>query len=109
MGYQTCFRLNTIPNVTDELIDSMNQYFGAHFYDDDLLWGDSCSWYAHERDMLDFSKQHPYFVFVLDGNGEDAGDLWRKFFRDGKMYEWRPMIERPAFDQKLLKAPRRIW
>ena len=63
-------------------------------------------WYNHEEEMAAFSKRFPGVVFTLNGEGEEQGDRWTKYFKDGlvqveKMQEWTA----PKFDAKKLKKP----
>jgi len=46
---------------------------------------DSCNWYDHEEDMLKISARFPEVEWVLDGEGEESGDIWRKTFKNGAM------------------------
>lgn len=45
---------------------------------------DSCKWYEHEDDMIKLSKAIPYALFELNGEGEESGDIWKKYFLNGK-------------------------
>jgi len=65
--------------------------------------GDACRWYRHEDDMRKFSKKYSSFLFVLDGEGENSGDVWRKYFLDGKCQEARAVVQFAAFDRDKLK------
>ena len=47
--------------------------------------GFNAKWYDHEEDMKAISARFPTAVFVLDGFGEEHGDIWRKYFCNGKM------------------------
>lgn len=63
-----------------------------------------CKWYDHERDMRTFSGMYSHVLFTLDGEGEENGDVWRKYFRAGKMQEERlAKWEPPPFDPAKLK------
>ena len=47
---------------------------------------DKVKWYEHEQDMIEVSKKFPEIEFILEGDGEEGGDLWRKYFRGGTVY-----------------------
>jgi len=49
-----------------------------------LFDGEPCKWYDCEDDMLIYSTDHPDTVFALKGEGEDPGDIWIRYFKDGK-------------------------
>ena len=44
---------------------------------------DSVKWYDHSGDMIMISEIFPEMTFMLDGSGEDFGDLWHEYFKNG--------------------------
>lgn len=64
---------------------------------------DSCKWYEHEEDMIKLSQKHPAILFKLHGAGEETGDIWDKWFLNGKKQICKATIVIPDFDAKLLK------
>lgn len=48
--------------------------------------------------MMHLSIKHPTVKFVLEGVGEDQGDVWRKIFLGGKMKYLEPEIVWPDED-----------
>jgi hypothetical protein len=100
MGYHTRYEIEITPDSTDirEAIE----------YDDDLAYAigsgsDDCKWYDHESDMRTFSQRFPDVLFTLIGEGEEAGDLWRKYFRNGKMQSCSAQITYEPFDESKLR------
>jgi hypothetical protein len=63
---------------------------------------DPCSWYEHEKDLNDFSRKYPDVLFELYGEGENPGDMWKKYFRNGKMQVCKAELTFPPFDEKKL-------
>lgn len=59
-------------------------------------------WRTHEDDMRKLSAAAPGHLFVLSGEGEDSGDLWRKYFKGGRMQEARARVEFDGFDESKL-------
>lgn len=44
---------------------------------------ESCKWYEYPEDLIQFSKKHPNLVMMLHGDGEDDGDAWNFYAKDG--------------------------
>lgn len=64
---------------------------------------ESGKWYEHEKDLLSFSRQHPHLLFTLNGWGEEAGDIWVKYFHNGKVQKEKASLTLPGFDPAKLK------
>lgn len=60
-------------------------------------------WYSHDEDLKAFSLKHPDIVFEIKGYGEDNGDIWVKYFKNGKCQECPAIISFEKFDEKKLK------
>ena len=70
--------------------------------------GGWAKWYEHERwpDMAALSKIYPHLVFTVQAWGDDAGDLWREYWHNGKVQEIFPTIKWPMFHPSELKEPK---
>jgi len=103
MEYYTVFGLDILEGddyVTDykkEIVNHSNGYLSL--FDGD---GDGHKWNNHEDDMLSYSEKHPKVLFLLSGNGENQGDLWKKYFKNGKMQESRAVITYEEYDENKL-------
>lgn len=64
---------------------------------------ESCKWYDHEDELRTFSKKYPNWLFTLDGKGEEAGDLWKKYFLNGKVQLAKAKIVFDEFQPSKLK------
>jgi hypothetical protein len=71
--------------------------------DDYNPFADSCKWYEHDDHMREISKKYPMAVFVLHGNGEEQGDSWYKYYKNGKMQECKAKITFDPYDENELK------
>lgn len=65
--------------------------------------GGEIKWYSHVSDMRVFSKLFPKVLFTLRGEGEESGDIWAKYFLDGKMQEAKAEVVIAPFDASKLK------
>jgi hypothetical protein len=110
MGYYTRHSLKVIDKSGYEIDSALVPEFDLENLDgnysvQDLISGnaDSSKWYSHNKEMVELSKSFPEYLFILDGDGEEVGDVWREFYRNGKTYRWElPKIVRPDFDEKKL-------
>jgi hypothetical protein len=106
MSYNTYYDL-TILNTLDEKniikhLRSINEDI-KYAFDENGDAEDETTWYDHETDMLEFSKLYPDLVFKLSGVGEDKIDLWKKYFKNGKMQTTVGKIVYDEFDESKLK------
>lgn len=101
-GYLTHYELSIEPKVAAPAlllcpVDGGNRTLA------EVTEGDPYKWYEHEADMRRISAERPGVLFTLDGSGEDAGDVWRKYFWNGLMQEWRPHLQPDPFDPNKLR------
>lgn len=115
MGYLTSYDLAVIkgskevmgscptcgtPNQTSEnILDVIGKKYEEVGY---ILGGDDSKWYDHEEQMKAISLEWPEQVFELRGEGEEAGDVWVKYFANGKMQESKANIQLDGFDPSKL-------
>lgn len=97
MGYYTRYELSQ-PIITEEIEKVIYELD----IDYPLIDGDSCKWYNHEDDMRKLSLQFRDMLFELNGYGEEAGDLWIKYFKNGKMQYCPAIISFVEYDESLL-------
>lgn len=107
MGYQTKFSLE-LQNLQDiEFATIMADLF-AHVQDamyaleNDGSAYDAVSWYDHVQDMQLFSRRWSHVIFALKGKGEENGDLWHKYFQNGKVQICNAIITFDSFDPEKL-------
>lgn len=65
---------------------------------DDVISIDSMKWYDHIRDMEEVSRQFPDVTIMLHGEGEENGDMWNAYFKNGKHAIYRAEIIYPEFN-----------
>lgn len=60
------------------------------------------SWDDYDKHMGIVSKNHPKTVFQLEGDGEDGGDLWITYYRNGFCQSSTAKITYDDFDETKL-------
>lgn len=81
-------------NVSFSVLNSVSELFRID---------EHIKWYEHEKDMRWLSLKTPNIVWSLHGEGEETGDLWQKYFKNGKMQVAQARIEYDDYDEKELK------
>jgi hypothetical protein len=92
MGYLTRFHLQTFAEnekVATEAYDYLD-YGPDGDYECSMFGGyngqtDPMKWYGWKEDLIVASKKFPTVTFIMSGNGEDDGDLWRAYALDGEI------------------------
>lgn len=95
-----CKKCGVESKTSDDIIGLATNEF--HEDVDLLLSEEGVKWYTHEGDMLKFSLAYPHTVFKLSGEGEERGDTWVKYFKNGKMQVTKAKIELADFDETKL-------
>jgi len=108
MGYYTSYNLSMIEG-DEKLINEFRDFSENAKYaiDEDGECQDSCKWYTSNEELIKFSKTKPDAIFMLSGEGEENGDAWRLYVKDGHSQECRAEMIYPEFDRgKLLSEIR---
>ena len=104
MGYETRYSLELdtwSSDIMEDLFETVE--CAKHALDENGESEERTKWYSRERDMREFSKKHPHVLFTLSGDGEEAGDLWKAYFRDGLMQMSKAEISYEPFNPGSLK------
>ena len=101
MGYETKYKLE----CKQDLIILLRAKFPSAEYalTPSGETNEPSKWYEYEKDLKAFSKEHPKEIFKLSGYGEEAEDIWRQYFRNGKTFRTKANITFEPFDIKRLK------
>ena len=109
MGYYTYYDVSfknehKTSEYAKKLAEINPNYFGQSYNSlsyktlEGMISRDSMTWYDHDRDMMKLSKAFPDETFVLYGEGEEKGDLWKGYYKNGKMEICRAQIIYPEPD-----------
>lgn len=111
MGYYTDYEIviekhNSAIDVTDdeflETVANRLTEISDYKFDEDLtIYG--VKWYDWEEHMKKLSSEFPSVLFIVDGVGEENGDVWRAYITDGKAQIEQAKIQFLPFDEKKLK------
>ena len=117
MGYYTRYNLEIKLVKNNNLIDldtteayktiedlRNNCTSAAYALDDCGLNSEPVKWYESTKNLKTFSKNYPSYLFILSGEGEEAGDLWKVYFINGKHQIAQAIITYPEFDINKLEV-----
>ena len=67
--------------------------------------GDSyeIKWYECVGEMKELSSKYPDVLFVVNGEGEESGDIWREYHKNGKVQRCKAKISFDNYDEEKLK------
>ena len=105
MSYITYFNFELIEPDNHELAEQIQREITAEAFEmavDKLdpwnsVFDDGMKWYEWHSDCLAVSRRHPEALFLITGDGEESGDVWACFFRNGRSEEhrapeWQPPL-----------------
>jgi hypothetical protein len=98
MGYCTDYDFS---NNRQEVIDAINEISG--YSDCDYGEYQGVKWYHHHEHMKQVSLMFPDEVLMLKGVGEEQGDIWKAYYKSGKVQIAKAVITFEPFDESKLK------
>ena len=102
MGYYTHHTLSIQPSVPAGFSDRFEQVTG---YDFETLSDDPIKWYDSDEDMKRLSAEFPDYLFTLEGEGEESGDIWKANYYRGNACMCRAVLTFPEPDLVVLGNP----
>ena len=99
MGYYTNYELTWKCGDKDLYLDhekEIVEQFGP-------VLSNECKWYSWESHMKEYSKKYPNTLFILSGEGEESGDLWKAYIQNGKKHFVKGVITFEEFDPEKME------
>lgn len=97
MGYYTRYDISENPQTVQEAIEQKSQY---SFYSGQT---NAVKWYDWEEHCLEVSKGFPSLVIKVEGDGEEQGDQWKAYIKNGKIQIAKAVVIFEEFDETKLK------
>ena len=101
MGYYTRHELEIIEG-NDYVTEYENEISDLAGYNN-CFSDESIKWYNCEQDMKKYSKKHPNTIFCISGEGEENEDIWKAYFKNGKMFKTKAIIIFEYFSEDKLQ------
>lgn len=108
MGYYTGYEISIEGKSTEEMLELFES---SNLIDKDIIHdledsGDElyiyCKWYDYEDEFIKLSKLIPNNLITIKGAGEESGDVWIHFIKNGLAYHQTMLMEYPEFNEDLL-------
>ena len=98
MGYYTNYTVEVQGSIDTEKFkerfEEVTGYAWAHL--------DNIKWYYWVEDMKQLSKEFSDTLFIVYGEGEESGDIWKAYFKNGKQQVSKAQIVFEDFDETKL-------
>jgi hypothetical protein len=124
MGYYTRYELTILdPNTGNQIeahvlkgldiypaleADIQKLDYGNGFFFDmgtnSFRMEEQSKWYDSEDEMTALSIKYPTLLFMLEGEGEEALDVWKEYFLNGRNQHCEAIITYEPLDLSLLKG-----
>lgn len=91
-------------DVLTILFEELHNVVDGYIFDlnGDIIRLSSAKWYKYEGDLTKVSKALPLLLIQVDGEGEESGDVWRRYYLGGKVQSANVKLIYEDFDPKKL-------
>lgn len=110
MGYYTTYTLTASDQealnhiVNKRLEDEEDESFIKFLEKYDNAFSGNCKGYEHESELAEASREFPEVLFTLEGHGEERGDSWIKYFKNGQVND--SILTFSDFNPEKMRDPR---
>jgi hypothetical protein len=104
MGYYTSYTLSCEStdgrpvDIISNFVETIGSYYGMNMVGET----EPIKWYNHKTDLEKFSLQYPNTLFLLEGEGEEVGDIWKLYVKNGKSQLCKAIITFDVYDETKL-------
>lgn len=99
MGYYTDFEFGA---NRQEIVDKIHEVSGYGEPGESGEYG-GAKWYDWADHLKEVSLLFPDDLIEISGEGEESGDIWRAYFKNGKSVQIHAELTHPNFDESMLK------
>jgi hypothetical protein len=104
MGYYTRYELLIRKGNSDLISEFLKENeYAEYALNEDGSSNETCTWYDHEDELKEFSLKHPETIFELRGEGENSGDIWILYVKNGKSQIYKAKIVFDDFNENMLE------
>lgn len=104
MGYYTQHTLSVIEGNPDLIRQFRDECEEAQYcLDENGNCNEEGKWYESDKDMKAFSLKHPEALFEMNGSGENSDDIWRQYWKNGKVQNVETERTYEPFDNEKLE------
>lgn len=91
--------------IDDKIMTFLDEHSDIYYgiEPDGSTTGESVKWYDYDKDMAKLSRLFPDYLFMLEGDGEESGDVWKAYFLNGKMQHVKAQLLFADFDPEKLE------
>ena len=108
MGYNTCYSItilnsdltSTSRSHVDAIIEEIVEISGYQL--ETFEYHEPVKWYDHESDLCKISNKYKSIVIMVEGFGDETGDIWIKYFHNGKLQVCNAITTFEPYDQNKL-------
>lgn len=88
-----------------DVITTIETSSGTVIYEDFNSFSGLAKWYDWQTDLIKLSKKHPNLLFIVEGTGESADDMWICWITNGMLQHEPKQITFNPYDPGKLKPP----
>lgn len=110
MSYYSNFKISTIGEAelsTEDLLNIFDKHIAPEFVisdeqKDKIETQEDIQFREWEFFMKQLSNRYSQTLFLIEGHGEERGDIWRAFVRKGEIFYQKAIITYPNVPNELL-------